>query len=1187
MKTWKILCPPVAMAALLLLFTPSLHAQSSGTGALTGTLTDPSGALVPNVAVTLTNVDTGQVRTQTTGADGSYRFALIPPGKYNVRFSAAGFKVEEVPSITVNVAETPVLNRSLEVGQQSESVTVEAQAALLQTADSTLGTVITGTTITEMPLASRNYTQILGLEAGASSGVNNGAALGKATLDMAVNGAGNYQNNFQMDGVSVINAFGSGTAGDNGIYAGIPVPNPDAIAELKVQTSTYDASYGRNPGANVNVVTKSGTNQFHGSLFEFFQNEDLDATSFMQNLYGAGKQQELRKNQFGGSFGGPVKRDKLFFFGSYQGTRQLNGVAAQGSSSTVLPPIPAGNRSAPGFVQALGAAMCPTSHPGNPNYTTFASSFGGMNIACDGSNISPVALAILQVKNADGSYYIPGSTDGDFQRVQYSIPAKYTGDQYIGNFDYAINNKQTLSGRYLFTEDPQVTPFGSSVPGTPVSTYLANTASNLKLTSLVTNNLINVARASILRNIDNGKDQTPYTAEQVGITPIVPQETHPPVMVMFNSVSIGGTLAPYYGPANQFNYSDQISWTHGKHTIRAGAEWEDDQWNLSFASLLTGFLFINGFDDFLLGRPGCTTPSCSAANPGNTNGSPFGTFLSCLFCVRSGPQGIIHGYREHDLAAFVQDDWKVNNKLTLNLGVRWEYDGMLGDHYGNLTNIWPSLLQTVPTPPTSSQPTGAGLIGYVVPNNFASHYGTPPAGVTTVSGNNPTQNGIPWNNFGPRFGFAWQPQANGKLVLRGGFGMFYDRVGSSEFVHAVEQGDPYALTLDYAGPGGAPYGLASPFPSTPLGFTPRWFNPVTGANSALNSPFYAAVHTPLTRQYNLNLQYQLAPSWVLEVGFVGSSGINQTDYNHDYNVAQLASPSNPINGQTTNTLANAAYRVQYLGYSPLELQGTGYDLVYNYNSLQVTLRKRLSHGLSMQAAYTWSKDLTNISQDGQANLGNPSNIWSQYGPSGMVRPQRLVVNYSYDLPLGDHKGALGKLSSGWQVAGVTVIQDGTPLTITNTAGGTVYTGGAQAGSGEGGNSTAQLCPGFTYSSMQTSGGIESRLGGAASANGFLKPAAFCAPPVVGSDGLATAYGNSGLGVLQGPGQVNFDLSAIKTTKITERQTLQFRAEFFNIFNHAQFGNPGTAQNAGPASFGVISTTSTNPRLVQFALKYLF
>ena len=649
MKLRKMLCLPSAVAALLLLLVPSLLAQSSGTGALTGTVTDPSGALVTNVTVTLTNNDTGQVRTLTTGADGTYRFALIPPGPYKVRFSAAGFKVEEVPSVTVNVAETPVLNRSLQLGTQSESVVVEAQAALLQTADSTLGTVITGNTIAEMPLASRNYTQILGLEAGASSGVNNGAALGKATLDMAVNGAGNYQNNFQMDGVSVINAFGSGTAGDNGIYAGIPVPNPDAIAEFKVQTSTYDASYGRNPGANVNVVTKSGTNQFHGSLFEFLQNEDLDARSFMQNLYGKGKQQILRKNQFGGTFGGPVKKDKLFFFGSYQGTRQLNGVAAQGSSSTVLPPIPAGDRSAPGFPAALGAAMCPASHPGNANYKTFASNFGGLNIACDGSNISPVALAILQVKNADGSYYIPGSSTGDFQRVQYSIPAKYTGNQYIGNFDYLINSKQSLSGRYLFTEDPQVTPFGSSVPGTPVSTYLANTASNLKLTSLVTSSLINVARASILRNIDNGHDQTGYTPQQVGITPIVPQETHPPVMVMFNSVSIGGTLSPYSGPANQFNYSDQISWTHGRHTIRAGAEWEDDQWNLTFASLLPGFLFINGFDDFLLGRPGCTTSGCGPSNPGNTNGSPFGTFLSCLFCVRSGPQGIIHGYREHDV----------------------------------------------------------------------------------------------------------------------------------------------------------------------------------------------------------------------------------------------------------------------------------------------------------------------------------------------------------------------------------------------------------------------------------------------------------------------------------------------------------------------------------------------------------
>jgi hypothetical protein len=1187
----RLLFVLLAVASLTISGQPLL-AQSSGTGALTGTLTDPSGAVVPNVTVTLTNNDTGQVRTLVTGADGTYRFSLIPPGMYKVRFTAIGFKVAEAPSVTVNVSETPVLNQTLEVGQQAESVVVQAEAVVLQTADSTLGNVVSGNSITELPLASRNYTQILGMEAGAASSVLNGAQFGKATLDLTVNGAQPKENNFQMDGASVVNAFGTGIAADSGIYVGIPIPQPDAIAEFKVQTSTYDASYGRNPGANVNLVTKSGSNQFHGTAFEFFRNEDLNANSFFQNVYGGGKQQVLKNNQFGGTVGGPVKTDKLFFFGGYQGTRQRNGVATQGTSSTVLPPIPLGDRSAPGFRAALGAAVCAANHPGNPNYSTTAGAAGGMQIACDGSNISPVALGILQVKKADSTYYVPSSTNGDFQRVVYSSPAIYRGDQYIANFDYLVSSRHTLQGRYMFTEDPQTVPFGSSVPGQPVNTYYANTASNLKLTSLVTNSFINVARAAYQRNLANGTNTPPYTPQSVGITPIVPQVTGPPTFNILNSVNIG-TGGPYYGPANQWNLSDQISWTRGRHNIRAGGEYEGDEWNLSFGALLRGTLFIPGFDDFLLGRPGCTTPGCGPANPGNSTGAPFGTFLSCLFCVRSGSNGIIHAYREHDVAGFLQDDWKVSSRLTLNMGVRWEYDGMLGDKNGNLTNIWPSLLQTVPIPPTSPLPSGPGLVGYVVPNNFISHYGQPPTGVTIVGGNNPTHNGIPNNNLGPRFGFAWQPTANGKFVIRGGVGLFYDRVGSSDFVHAVEQGDPYALTLDYGGPSAVPYSLATPFPATPLGFTPRWFNPATGANSALNAPFYADVHTPLSRQYNLNVQYQFAPSWVLEVGFVGSSGINQVDYNHDYNVAQLASPSYPINGVTTNTVANAVFRVPYLGYAPLQLQGTGYDLVQNYNSLQITVRKQFSHGLAMQAAYTWSKNLTNTNQaatggigDGQANMGNPQYPGLQYGPAGFSRPQRLVVNYNYSLPFGNRSGLKGKLVSGWQVAGVTVIQNGNPLTFYDSAGGTVYSGGTQAATGEGGDSTAQLCPGATLHTIKTPGGIESRLGGRASTNGYFYKSAFCAPIIVGDDGKATAYGNSGLGIIQGPGQLNFDGSLIKTTKLTERRTLQFRAEFFNFLNHAQFGNPATARNV-PGTFGQITTTSTNPRLIQFALKYLF
>jgi hypothetical protein len=805
-----------------------------------------------------------------------------------------------------------------------------------------------------------------------------------------------------------------------------------------------------------------------------------------------------------------------------------------------------------------------------------------------------------------------GSDNGGYEQHTFSIPAKYTGNQYISNVDFLINSKNTLAMRYLFSEDPQVTPFGiGGVPGTPVSSYYANTNAVLRLTTLVSNSFVNEAHATMQRNIANGRDSTPqYTPQSVGINPIVPSQTQPPVMDILNSYAIGGTLAPYIGPITQVNFGDQVSWSHGKHTIRIGGEFEDDQWNLSFKSLLRGFLFLPGFDDFLLGRPGlagCDVASgCSAASPGNTTGAPVGTYLFCLFCVRSGPNGIIHGYRERDTAAFIQDDWKVSSRLTVNLGVRWEYDGMLGDHYGNLTNIWPSLMQGV-TPPTTPEASGTSLIGYVVPNNFAAHYGNPPAGVTTVKSSAPTQNGIPWDNFGPRFGFAYQPKKDGKLVIRGGVGLFYDRVGSSKFVHAVEQGDPYAVTLDVASPfAAAPYSLANPFPSTPLGFTPRYFNPAYASTcgnvlalctSDINQPFYSQVHTPLSRQYNIGIQYQFLPTWVLELGYVGSSGINQADYNHNYNTAILASANNPVNGQTTTTVANADARVPYLGYDPAGLQGTGYDGIYNYNSLQVTVRKQFSHGFTLQGAYTWSKDLTTLNGDGQSNSNDASNLNQQYGPAYFAHPQRFIVSYSYLFPFGHPSNPfLNRAAEGWMMTGNVVIQDGSPLTFTNTAGGSAY-GTGSAGSGEGGSARSQLCPGATYSNIQTGGGITSRLGGSLSANGYINPAEFCDQPAIMPDGVtvtsqaacptcATLFGNTGTGIILGPGNVNWDTSILKTTHITEKQTIQFRADFFNILNHAQFSNPGVAQNT-PNTFGVITTTAVNPRIIQFALKFMF
>ncbi|MBZ5673218.1 MAG: carboxypeptidase-like regulatory domain-containing protein [Acidobacteriia bacterium] len=1191
MKIGKFLHIVAVLVVVAIAVSGVVSAQSAGTGALTGTLTDPSGASVPGATVTLTNTQTNQVRTATTGADGTYRFTFIPPGTYRVRFSATGFKVSEVSSFNVSVTETPVLDRTLEIGAQTEQVTVEAVQETLQTATSTLGTTVGSRVVTALPLSNRNYSQIIGLSAGVNVGVNNATAFGKATQDFSVNGNDPGQNNYQMDGVAINNSANSGSSNDSGIYAGIGIPNPDAIQEFKIQTSTYDASYGRNPGANVNVVTKSGTNDFHGSVFEFFRNEDLNANSFFQNRDGGGLQQILKQNQFGGAIGGPIKKDKLFFFGSYQGTRQLNGVAAAGTSNVVLPPLPAGDRNAPGYRAALGAALCPDNHPGDSSYTTFlAFLIPSIQVACDGSNINPVSLAMLNLKNADGSYYIPGSGTGTFSRKQFSSPAKYTEDQYIVNADYVLNSRHTLSARYFYTHNPQTVPFGiGGLPGTPIHNDYSNTNAVLKLTSVITPNFVNEARMSGQRNFAYGTDSTPGTPQQVGQTPIVPSMTELPVTVIFGGPSMFGTLAPSFSVTNQFQYADQISWSHGKHTLRAGFELEKTQWPIAFAGLERGFLFYGSFADWLIGRAGCAPgdTTCSVANPGNTNGGG-GNIFQCLFCVRSGPapNGIIHNYKEQNMSAYVQDDWKVSAKLSLNLGTRWEYDGTYSDKYGNLTNVWVSQIQKAPIPPTGPTTSGAGLLGYVVPNNYLDHYPPPPAGVLVSDRSQPVRTGPPLSNFGPRAGFAYQ--FSSKLVMRGGAGIFYDRVAGDRFVHGLEQGYPYAITLDYSGVGSAPFSNQNPYPSTPLGtFASRWANIQTGATSNLNTPAIAEnLHTPLVRQYNLTFQYEVLPRWVVEAGFVGSSGINLVDQYHTINTPGLASPANPINGITVNTVANAALRTPILGYQPAGFQVTSFDGVSNYNSLQITVRKQLSRGLSMQASYTWSKDLSTLAGN-SSNSNNPNFIGDNYGPVGFNRPQRLIVNYSYDIPSSNVRAGLGKLVSGWNLSGLTTLQGGSLMTITDQGTGTVY------GLGTFVTARAQMCPGSTYGSIATSGGTEARLGGVSGGPGYLNTSAFCSAPAAPNSEAAfpggplpTVFGNSGVGIVSGPGQFNWDISLIKNTQITERQAIQLRAEFFNTFNHPQFGNPAVALDT-PATFGQITTTTVNPRVLQFALKYSF
>ncbi len=1203
--------------SLLIASFSILSAQTAGTGALAGTVTDSSGAVIPNVTVTATSNDTGQVRTTTTEGNGGYRFSLLPPGVYKVSFSAGGFKPVDVPNVTIDVTETPVLNRALEVGGQAEQITVEANAETIQTASSTLGTTVNSQAATALPLNTRNYTNLLGLSAGANASVNNATGLGKGAMEIAVNGASTAQNTFQMDGVSIVNYASNGVQGQSATYASFGVPNPDTLAEFKIQTSLYDAGYGRNPGANVNVITKSGTNQFHGTAFEFFRNTDLNANDFFRNRQG-GSKLVLNQNQFGGVIGGPVKKDKLFFFSSYQQTWQKNGIATQGLATVNLPGIPGGDRgttslsgvnnaAANAFQAQLGAAFCNSATTG-----------GSVKVLCDGSNINPIAMRYLQAQSVAGSYLLPGSGIAGQQvnGVQFSNPAYDKEYQGMINLDYMINAKNTLISRYFRSYEPQTINFlgGNYAPGVPATDPFGYHDAVLKLTTIVSNNLVNELRFSLQRTTTDayenpvpGLNASSIYGTAPGCNVLGCTLPFAPVLNLTGLYQAGGSASNDETVHNlQKQFADQVSYTRGKHSIRAGFEFERANWTWNYLGLSRGIMAFNTFQDFLIGLPG----NCGAAVPGVCNGGTLSNISNTTnFDVKSGPGGIIHGYRANDANWFVQDDWKVSQRLTVNLGLRWEYDGNVSDKYGNLVNMWESALTTVNNPanfPTSAA-TGTPA-GWVVPSNYSTKtYGPLPAGVINSGHLIATKSNIPLTNYAPRIGFAYQPGGSSKLVVRGGGGFFYDRVPGNTIIHAVEQSPPYSVTLDQSGAANAFASEAVPYQNIALGTFPvRWVNfPAIQANPNL-APYLASSNltqttiadtflTPLVYSWNLNVQYEIMPRWVLELGYVGSHGIHQAQTQGILNEAALATPSTPVNGLTVSTTSNAVARVPYLGMSPTGLQTAETNGDYKFNSFQATLRKQMSHGLTFQAAYTFSRAFTTLyaapagvgGTPSGTNSGDPNNTAQQYGLNGQYRPQRLVLNYSYDIPGASFKGVAGKILGGWNLSGVTTIQGGQPLTIFDNQGGSIY--------GLNGTtlvtSRAQLANGVTYADLVTPGGVESRLGGASGGQGYFNKAALTTIPLVaGTNG--TGWGNSGTGVLFGPGQFNFDASLSKTTRvggIHEGATLQFRAEFFNFFNHPQFNAPASvAYNGGTnAAFGQITAASVNPRLIQFALKYAF
>ncbi len=1188
---------------LLLCFVPfRMAAQTAGTGAITGTVVDSSGATVSGASVTVRNSSTGETRSVVSASDGTFRAALLSPATYTVSVEKTGFKTVAQSNIQVVVTEIAKIAFTLQPGAIAEKVEVRANEEMVQTESSALGRVVNEEAVTSLPLVTRNYTQILSLSPGVIAPVNNATDLGRGNggLSGIIGGFGNDEsihangnrsidNNFQMNGLQV-NDLSGGTGG-----GGVPIPNPDTIQEFKVQTGQYDASFGRNAGASVELMTRSGTNSFHGNVFEFFRNTVLNANDYF--FIQAGQPRGvLDENQFGGTLGGPLKKDKVFFFGSYQGTRQRNGVTAGCFSTMVLPPL-TNDRSALGIAQVFngqtGALENVAIQAGLPPFlfpAIDASSPNG-NGTPNPYNINPVALALLQMKQPNGSYLIPTPQTASGLTILQDA-CTFNEDQYLANVDYVQNQRSTFFARYFIANSNETMTFPSagisntnSTIGSPSLTPERFQALALGHTFTFNSNLINELRVGFHRTTVIGNQTNPFTFSSIGST--VPSFYNDLPSLDIGSCCTAGGGAPSGSIQGSWDIVDSLAWTHGKHNVRfGGGVTRSYQFQRDFRS--NGIEDFLTFPDFLLGLDAADN-GLGLANA--ITGGAFPAFSNIVVSIDF--VGLSdRDERTWDGSAYAQDDIKLTRQFTLNLGMRYERIGELGDSLGRNGNFDPALY--TPPPQTGCPAACTGILnGYTVPSNFQ---GTVPAGVTKT-GNNLGIPGIGQNALAPRVGFAWQVLPNSdRMVVRSGYGIYYTRPVGAAILETLSS-PPFGLlqVCQAACNGGAseqtPFGPAPPISAFPV-FQP--YSQATNQNILLLGQDF---RPPIIEQYSLGIQSRLAKDYLLDLGFVGSRG-TKIIRQRGLNQALSATPQNPVNGATDNEFANIHQRLPLIGFASdaasvnqIESNGASW-----YNGLQASLTKRFSNGLQFLASYTWSKEMDTDGVDpewtsagGTSSLGNQSaDPRTRYGPGLFNRNQRFVFSYVYSLPGPKNLSSLkGRVLGGWAASGVTTIQTGQWLTVTG-----------QNSLNDFGitNDRVQLAPGCASAQLANSGSVKSRLNNYFNGNCINRPdltmplnsvTNSASWPVIdpSPNGVGTAFGNSAVGAVTGPGQQNYDISAQKTFSFSERMNFLFRAEFFNAFNHAQFANPDVS--TADAIFGVITHTSVNPRVMQLALKLNF
>ena len=1147
----------LGMGGVWLTAASGLSSQTASAGAVTGVTFDPSGSILPGVSIRLSTHDTLDTKSSVSDENGAFAFPALPPGTYDLQASKTDFKPLAIPNLQINVTETLRLELHLAVASHVERTQVSSETLMVQVDSSALGRVVNAKALNDLPLVNRNFTQITSLSPGVFAGVYNAGELGiggtalsqvgKSNDGIYVHGARSYDNNWQLDGISVSDVISSGSAS-----GGIPIPNPDMLEEFKVQTGLYDAAFGRGNGANVSVVTRRGSNDFHASIFEFLRNNLLNANDFFLNETSQPRA-DLKQNQFGVAIGGPIRKDRFFVFGSYQGTRQINGIAFGQAriacSATVSEPPLTNDRSPAALGQLFGGMK---------------GALGGVAVDPSGFNINPVSLALLNFKLPNGSFLIPTPQITDPSRPfasqgfsAFSEPCEFNEDQFLVNLDYMASPKSHLSSRFFISNhNQQVTfpgngnNFSGNTPGFASPGNSQFVVFSLAHNYVLNNARLNEARIGFVRISTGTQAHSPFAWSDVGTSEGPMNENNElPSLSILGSISMA-PAGPRTYTQNSFVFGDVFSLVTGAHTLNFGASLTRLQANLGIPGF-GSFLQFLSWPDFLLGLSGA--------------GNGTGNFSNIFESVD------IFGLLDRELrawegSAFVQDDYRIKRSLTLNLGLRYERLGQFGDNLGRNSSFDFNRADSNPPPQGT-------LNGYLVADNFR---GSIRPGVERVNNAFGTYaNGQ--NTIAPRMGFAWQilPTST-RLTLRGGYGIYYSRPPGQVFTQSVIA-EPFALTRISTGlaNAGATFQepFAQPFPtpaSFPL-FSP--YSPTTNLGLNALAPNF---RPEMVQQFSLNAQSELRQGWLLEIGYVGSRGVRLQRF-RSLNQALSASLDHPINRQISNTLANIGLRVPVQGIRPdalreMESQGSSW-----YNGLEVSLTKRLSHRLQFLASYTFSKTLdtdgsevNGISAGNTLPLGNQNSASQRWGRSSVDRPQRFVFSTTWALPSPQDRWQRA-LFGGWDLAGVVTIQSGTALTIAYTNANNVF------GISE---DRAQLSGACSKNQLVSGGPIGSKL------NNYFNRTCFTTPPVIGSDGIGTAFGDSGTGIVDGPGQADVDLALSKMVLIkwpTERSSFQVRAEFFNALNHPQFANPDT--NFSSPTFGIISSTSVNPRIIQLALRF--